>query len=153
METATTANATAVNAAFGKATVGTSAITVAWIKEYTNTLYSFLNTSCCIDEFQEVYISSTLRLKSDNTTKDSFWVGKVDTDGDLIWNYRYLVSGGSITMAQKCSIDIFGDLNLTTSFLVQDLIQSGINLLCDQSPPPITFPALAIHNLILELFK
>ena len=113
METATTANATAVNAAFGKATVGTSAITVAWIKEYTNTLYSFLNTSCCIDEFQEVYISSTLRLKSDNTTKDSFWVGKVDTDGDLIWNYRYLVSGGSITMAQKCSIDIFGDLNLT----------------------------------------
>ena len=113
METATSANATAVNASFGKATIGTNAITVAWIKEYTNTLYSFIDVACCIDEFEEVYITSTLRLKSNNTTRDSFWVGKVDTDGDLIWNYRYLVSGGQISMAGKCSIDIFGDLNVT----------------------------------------
>ncbi len=113
METAVSSTATAVNAAFGKATVGTIDISVAWIKEYTNTLYSFFNTSCCIDEFQEVYLTSTLRLKSNNTTQDSYWVGKVDTDGDLIWNYRYLVSNGQITMAGKCTIDIFGDLNLT----------------------------------------
>ena len=113
LETATSYNATAVNASFGKATVGTSVITVAWIKEYSNTLYSFLNTSLDIDEFDELYISATLRLKSDNTTKDSFWVGKVDTDGDFIWNYRYVVSGGNISVAAKSSIDIFGDLNLT----------------------------------------
>ena len=61
------------------------------------------------------YISVlTLRLKSDDTTKDSFWVGKVDTDGDFIWNYRYVVSGGNISMLIRSSIDIFGDLNLVT---------------------------------------
>ena len=55
------------------------------------------NTSLDIDEFKELYITGGLRLKSDDTTRDSFWVGKIDTDGAFIWNYRYLApSGGSI---------------------------------------------------------
>ena len=37
----------------------------------------------------------------------------------------------------------FGFLMITFLFLDQDLKQSGINLFSDQSPPPITFPALA----------
>ena len=59
-------------------------------RNIANSLYSILNTSLAIDEFDELYITGTLRLKSDNTTKDSFWVGKVNTDGDFIWNYRYV---------------------------------------------------------------
>ena len=35
-----------------------------------------------------------------------------------------------------------------TLFSVMFLIKSGINLLIDQSPPPITFPALSVLMLI-----
>ena len=112
METASTVASNNVSVAFGKATIGVSAITVDWIYNVTNTLYSFLDTSIVRDEFDEYYITSTLRLKSDNVTKDSFWVGKFDADGDVIWNNRYLVSGGSVTVAEKSAIDIFGDLNV-----------------------------------------
>ena len=38
----------------------------------------------------------------------------------------------------------FGFLITTFFFLDQDFTQSGISLSSDQSPPPITFPALAI---------
>ena len=112
LEIAATQAATAVDVGFGKATVGTTAITVDYVKNYSNTLYSFLDSSCAIDEFDEVYLTATLRLKSNNTTKDSFWVGKVDLTGDLIWNYRYLISAGTITAASKSEIDLFGDLNV-----------------------------------------
>ena len=41
----------------------------------------------------------------------------------------------------------------TFLFLDQLLTQSGINLCSDQSPPPITFPALPIAILILLSFE
>ena len=42
----------------------------------------------------------------------------------------------------------FGCLILTFFDFDQDFTQSGISLSLDQSPPPTTFPALAIDNLI-----
>ena len=113
METASTDGNADSKVAFGKVLVGTSVISVEWIKEINNTAYSFRDTSLVVDEFDEFYITSTLALKSDNNTKDSFWVGKLDTSGDLLWNYRYAVpSGNSIELASRSTIDIFGDLNL-----------------------------------------
>ena len=44
-----------------------------------------------------------------------------------------------------------GFLNITFSPFAQDLIQSGIILFGAQSPPPITFPALAIPIFIFLL--
>ena len=45
-------------------------------------------------------------------------------------------------------------LILTGLFLDQALTQSGINLSFDQSPPPITFPALATaKDIFLLIFK
>ena len=46
-----------------------------------------------------------------------------------------------------------GFLILTFSFFDQDLIQSVIILFGDQSPPPITFPALAVQIKTLLLFE
>ena len=113
METATTDGNADSKVAFGKVLIGTSVITVEWIKEINNTAYSFRDTSLAVDEFDEFYITATLALKSDNNTKDSFWIGKLDTSGDLLWNYRYTVpSGNSIELASRSTIDIFGDLNL-----------------------------------------
>ena len=112
LETASSDTSNDVSVAFGKATIGISAIVVDWIYNISNTLYSFLDTSIVRDEFNEYYITSTLRLKSDNVTKDSFWVGKFDSSGDNIWNKRFVVSGGSVTVAEKTAIDIFGDLNV-----------------------------------------
>ena len=99
--------------AFGKALVGTSEITIEWIKEINNVVYSFRDTSLVVDEFDEFYITATLALKSDNNIKDNFWVGKIDTSGDLIWNYRYAVpAGNNVQIASRSTIDIFGDLNI-----------------------------------------
>ena len=133
METADSDSSNDIKVSFGKALIGTSVITIEWIKEINNTLYSFLDTSLVSDEFNECYISATLRLKSDNTTKDSFWVGKFDTDGDLIWNYRYVApAGNNIQVVGKSEIDIFGDLNVaynrvdtTTSYKTVDTIKLG----------------------------
>ena len=49
-------------------------------------------------------------------------------------------------------IQELGFLKNTFFPLDQDLMQSGINLSNDQSPPPITFPALAIPKVIFEFF-
>ena len=113
METSTTDGSADSKFAFGKVLIGTSQITVEWIKEINNTAYSFRDTSLAVDEFNEFYVTATLALKTDNTTKDSFWVGKLDITGDLLWNYRYVApSGHSIELGSRSTIDIFGDLNL-----------------------------------------
>ena len=129
METAATDGAADSKVAFGKATIGTSVITIEWIKEINNTVYSFRNTSLAVDEFDEFYITATLALKTNNATKDSFWVGKLDATGDLLWNYRYLTpSGSNIEVAARSTIDIFGDLNIaftrTNSTTNQKLVDS-----------------------------
>ena len=132
LETADTSANNNINVAFGKATVGVSAIDVNWINEFSNTGYSFLNSSLAIDEFEEIYITSTLRAKSDHATKDSVWVGKVDTDGDFIWNNRYIAPGRDVEAVEKCVIDIFGDLNIafnrtnnTTGLKTVDTLKIG----------------------------
>ncbi|AGN33923.1 structural protein [Synechococcus phage S-CAM8] len=130
METADDTTSDDVNVSFGKATVNVNSIDIEWIKEYSNSLYSFFDSSVTVDEFDEYYITSTLRLKSDDTTKDSVWIGKVDTDGDFIWNYRYVAPGGEVTAINKSHIDIFGDLNVgfsttdsTTSLKTVDILK------------------------------
>ena len=135
MEISATDGAADSKLAFGKALVGTSEITIEWIKEIDNAAYSFRDTSLVVDEFDEFYITSTLALKTDNTVKDGFWVGKIDTSGDLIWNYRYSVaSGNSIELASRSTIDIFGDLNLaftktntTTNLTTVDTVKISYN--------------------------
>ncbi len=112
METAATQNAADINVCVGKATIGTSVITIDWVKEISNSTYSFMDSSLAIDEFNEIYVVASTRLKSDDVTKDSFWVGKFEADGDLIYNYRYVAPGRDVTCANKCAIDIFGDLNV-----------------------------------------
>jgi hypothetical protein len=47
----------------------------------------------------------------------------------------------------------FGLLNINFLFKITDLIKSGIILSFDQSPPPITFPALAETTPVLILFS
>ena len=133
LETADSSSSNDVRVSFGKALIGTSVITIEWIKEINNSLYSFMDVSLVSDEFSECYVTATLRLKSDNTTKDSFWVGKFDTTGDLLWNYRYVApSGQSIQVAQTSVIDIFGDLNVaftrtdnTTTYKTVDTVKIG----------------------------
>ena len=112
METATSADQPDINIAFGKATIGVNAITVDWVKEFSNTVYSLVNPSLAIDEFNEFYITAGCRNKSDDITRDSFWVCKLDINGDIIWNYRYLATGREVHVVDKCVIDIFGDLNV-----------------------------------------
>ena len=112
MEIAANPTAADIDVAVAKITFGTNVISTVWINQYANSLYSILNASIDIDEFNELYITGGLRLKSDDVTKDSFWVGKIDTSGALIWNYRYVAPGRDVTMAATSAIDIFGDLNV-----------------------------------------
>ena len=94
-----------------------------------------MDTSLTIDEFSELYITATTRLKADNTTKDGFWVGKFNVDGATLWNYRYGVLGGyTVNVAKRSHIDIFGDLNIainkyqnTDGELTVDVVKLGYN--------------------------
>ena len=113
MEIAANPSAGDVDVAVAKIAFGTNVISTTWIKQYANSLYSILNASIDIDEFNELYITGGLRLKGDDATKDSFWVGKIDSDGNFIWNYRYVAPGRDVTMASTSAIDIFGDLNVS----------------------------------------
>ncbi|QBQ74973.1 structural protein [Cyanophage S-RIM4] len=112
IETALSANGVDVNTGIGKVSISTSLISVDWIKEVSNSTYSFLDSSLDADEFGEFYLSATLREKASDTTRDSFWVGKFDADASAIWNYRYLAGNSQISLAQKCKVDIFGNLNV-----------------------------------------
>jgi len=113
LELASTISEADIDTGVAKINFGTNAITVVWIKQFANSLYSIMDTSITIDEFKEIYVTGGLRLKSDDTTRDSFWVGKIDANGSFIWNYRYVApSGGSVTVAPSSAIDIFGDLNV-----------------------------------------
>ena len=112
METSTSASSNDINVSLGKATVGINAITVDWIKEISNTLYSFQDASVCFDEYDEFYVTATCRLKSDDVTKDSFWVGKFTNAGAVLWNKRFVAPARDIVMVGKSKIDIFGDLNV-----------------------------------------
>ena len=112
MEVAANTTDTNVDVAIGKATIKTNSIDINWIKRVSNNLYSFIDTGLAIDEFNELYVTATLRSKSTTTTKDSFWVGKYDVDGDAIWNKRYALSETDINMIGKATIDIFNDLNI-----------------------------------------
>ena len=112
MEMTDTAVGNDTTLGLGKASVSTTLITVDWIKEIEQSVYSFLNASLVVDEYNELYVTSTLRLKSDDITKDSLWVGKFDIDSDLIWSYRYLMPSREVTVVNRSAIDIFGNLNI-----------------------------------------
>ena len=113
LELAATQSNADIDTGVAKIAFGVNTISVTWIKQFANSLYSIMDTSLAIDEFKELYVTGGLRLKSDDTTRDSFWVGKIDANGTFIWNYRYLApTGGSITVTPSSAIDIFGDLNI-----------------------------------------
>ena len=66
METSTTDGNADSKFAFGKVLVGTSQITVEWIKEINNSAYSFRDTSLAVDEFNEFYNSFKSFTNGDN---------------------------------------------------------------------------------------
>ena len=113
METAATTSATDINVAIGRVSISTQAITVAWIKEISNSVYSFVSPSIAVDEFDEFYVTSGLSVKATPAVKTRFWVGKFNESGTEIWNYSYVApTGGNIDIIDTSEIDIFGDLNV-----------------------------------------
>ena len=132
METASTVGSPDVDVAVGKCQIGINAITVEWINTYASSLHSMINTSIAIDEFNEIYINATCRQKANDTDRDSIWVGKIDSTGALLWNYRYLTPGRDVTSAGKSAIDLFGDLNIaftrdnnTNEYKTLDVLKIG----------------------------
>ena len=114
LEVANNDSTTDINLSIGKATIGTSAITVDWIKEYNNVTYAFTNPSIAIDEFDELYVCCSTYLKSNTSSKDSLLVIKTDLDGDILWQNRYVAPTGYSNLESCGSIvvDIFGDIKV-----------------------------------------
>ena len=75
-----------------------------------------------------------------------------DSPCSLLKDFKFIanVKYPKITSKTCCHglVDL-GFLIFTVLFFDHDLIQSGINLSGDQSPPPITFPALPTQIKIL----
>ena len=54
LEISSTVSEADTNVAFGKATLGTASITIDWVNIYTNALYSMINSSMVVDDFNEL---------------------------------------------------------------------------------------------------
>jgi hypothetical protein len=124
MELADVAAGNDITLGLGKASVSTTLITIDWVKEIEQAVYSLIDASLVVDEYNELYITSTLRLKSDDITRDSIWVGKFAIDSDLIWSYRYLMPSREVSVVNRSAIDIFGNLNIAYT---EENITSGEN--------------------------
>lgn len=113
METSTSVSEADKDIVFGRAVIGISNIDISWIRKVSNNIYSLLNPSIAIDEFDELYLSATLQLKSNDTNRENFWIGKFrSSDGVGIWSYSYAAPGRDINLVPRTKIDIFGNLNL-----------------------------------------
>ena len=114
LELSNTSTPNTINLGLGKATVGATSITIDWVKEYTLSGFSLVNPSIVIDEFNELYMVAGSFVTSNPSNKDSIFVVKSNTDGDVIWSKRFLEDTRfeSLEVVGNSKIDIFGDLRV-----------------------------------------
>ena len=79
-----------------------------WQKQYTDGTKTFDSVNILLDEYDQVYVTSTLT----SGLTDRLSVIKVDKSGTLLLQKEYNISSHPDITSAISSIDVFGDLNL-----------------------------------------
>ena len=111
MEVSPNVSSLATSFAIVKLDVQIFGIELIWTKEYSHAANYFKDVAFTLNEYDEIVVTSTL-YDIAAAKNNSFWIGKFDIDGTLIWNYRTLVSNVNTINTVGLGIDIFGQTNL-----------------------------------------
>ena len=95
----------------GKFQIVNNKIQSIWTKQITYTNYKFNDIDLMIDEYDEIYISSSLQ-NATTSSVISLGLVKVDSNGDLKLQLEYGIPGVSSLKASKSSVDVFNDINI-----------------------------------------
>jgi YHYH protein len=82
-----------------------------WQKQITYTNYEFNDINLMLDEYDEIYVSSSL-TNSSTTTTTSLCLVKLDSSGDLKLQLQYGIPNISILTGAKSSIDVFNEISI-----------------------------------------
>lgn len=111
MEVSPNTSSAATSFAIVKLEVQVFGIDIIWTKEYSQAANYFKDIAFTLNEYDEIIVTATL-YDIAAAKNNSFWIGKFQIDGTLIWNYRTSVSNINTINTVGLGIDIFGQVNL-----------------------------------------
>jgi len=97
-----------------KLSLTSSRFLVTWSKEISLTGIKFADTTISIDEFDELYITSTHQVISTGD-RTKVYMCKLNSSGSIILNKLYTIPSLNNITLTRTSIDTFGDINFSVS--------------------------------------
>lgn len=97
-----------------KANIIANKINVLWSKIIGALDSDFEDLTLIVDEYDEIYVTSTQRTVSTNT-RNKVAVIRLDVNGDVKWANSYTIAEAQTIQVAKCSIDVFGEINIACS--------------------------------------
>jgi hypothetical protein len=126
--------------------VASNRLLVSWTKQISLSSYKFDNISFDIDEYDQLYVVASAEVISTGS-RNRIHVVRLSNSGNILKNNVYTVSGGTVTPG-KCSIDVFGDINVSYSIVETDLSKTVGVLKLDYNGTILKSTKLSSGNLI-----
>ena len=106
-----------------KLTIQSNSIIVSWIKKYSVSGYKFTDISFVLDEYNQIYITSTPEVVS-TQNRERIQLLRLTSDGVVLSNTFTRIGSNISTTASKCSVDVFGEINVAYSSVASNLVKS-----------------------------
>ena len=100
-----------------------NSIRVSWTKKYSLSGYKFTDISFIIDEYDQLYITSTPEIISTGN-RERLQLIRLDNSGNVVYNSITRIGSNISTSASKCSIDVFGEISVSYSITNSNLAKS-----------------------------
>jgi len=100
-----------------------NSIKVSWSKTYSLSGYKFTNISFIIDEYDQLYLTSTPEVVSTGN-RERIQLLRLNNSGEIVYNLITRIGSNISTSATNCSIDIFGHITVAYSIVDSNLSKS-----------------------------
>lgn len=127
--------------------ISSNRILTSWTKQISLTSYKFDNISFVIDEYDQLYIVATAEVIA-TSSRNKIHVIRLTSSGSILKNNVYTISGGVTVTTGKCSIDVFGDINISYSIQEVDLSKTVGVLKVDYDGNILNSTKISAGNLI-----
>lgn len=126
--------------------VSSNRLLVSWTKQISLSSYKFDNISFDIDEYDQLYVVASAEVISTGS-RNKIHVIRLSNSGNILKNSVYTVSGATVTPG-KCSIDVFGDINVSYGIVETNLSKTVGVLKLDYNGSILNSTKLSSGNLI-----